>query len=176
LNAQAKEKVIMKIRTIVLLAVFGAIAAFAALNWGPVTTPTTLSLGVANIQAPLGIIMLGLIAFLTALFLAYVVYLQSSVLLEARRHARELQSHRGLADQAEASRFTELRKFLEAELQRIADRDAESRTAILQRLDQLDHDVQAAQQQSENVIAAYMGEFEDRLDKEAPKLPLHRSS
>jgi hypothetical protein len=106
----------MPLRTVVLLIVFAAVVLFAALNWGAFLTPTTLSLGVAQVQAPLGLIMLGLVALLAALFLAYVVYLQSSVLLETRRHARELQSQRELADQAEASRFTELRTYLETRL------------------------------------------------------------
>jgi uncharacterized integral membrane protein len=164
----------MKLRTWILLIVFGAVAAFAALNWSAFTSSTTLSLGFTEIQAPLGIIMLGLLAFLSALFLAFVVYLQSSVLLEARRHARELQTHRELADQAEASRFTELRAFLEVELKRLADQDTESRSLVLQRLDQLDRDSRSAQEQSENAIAAYMGEFEDRLDKAALRLPVDR--
>jgi uncharacterized integral membrane protein len=106
----------MPLRTVVLLIVFAAVVLFAALNWGAFLAPTTLSLGVAQVQAPLGLIMLGLVAVLGALFLAYVVYLQSSVLLETRRHAKELQAQRELADQAEASRFTELRTYLETRL------------------------------------------------------------
>jgi hypothetical protein len=161
----------MKNRTIILLVVFGAIAAFAALNWSAFTTPTTLSLGLTQIQAPLGITMLGLMALLSVFFLGFVVYLQSSVLLEARRHTRELQAQRELADKAEASRFTELRGFLEADLRRLADQDAESRSVVLQRLDQLDRDFRSAQEQTENTISAYMGEFEDRLDNGTLKLP-----
>jgi hypothetical protein len=172
----SKETVNMKMQTLVLLVVLGAIAAFAALNWGAFTTSTALSLGVADIQAPLGIIMLGLLALLTALFLVYVVYLQTSVLLDARRHSREMQVQRELADKAEASRFTELRTFLEAELQTLANHDAESRSAILQRLDHLDRDLRSAQEQSENSIAAYMGEFEDRLERQARAQPLNRPS
>ena len=106
----------MPLRTIVLLIVFALVALFAALNWRAFLAPTTLSLGVAEVQAPLGLIMLALMAVMAALFLAYLVYLQSSVLIEARRHAKELQSQRELADQAEASRFTELRTYLETRL------------------------------------------------------------
>jgi uncharacterized integral membrane protein len=106
----------MPLRTVVLLIVCTVVALFAALNWSAFLAPTTISLGVAQVQAPLGLIMLVLMAVLAALFLAYVVYLQSTVLLEARRHAKELQAQRELADQAEVSRFTELRAYLDTRL------------------------------------------------------------
>jgi hypothetical protein len=126
----------MPLRTVVLLMVVVAVAIFAALNWGAFMAPTTLSLGVARVQAPLGLIMLGLVAVLTALFLLYVVYLQTTVLLETRRHAKELQAQRELADQAEASRFTELRTYLETRLGEM-----------------------------ENSLSADIGELRDRLDR-----------
>ena len=155
----------MKIRTLFLLIVLVAIGAFAALNWNAFMTPTTLSLGFVVVQAPLGLVMLALLAFLTALFLVFVVYLQASVLLDARRHARELQANRELADQAESSRLTELHRFLEAELKKVADLDAESRAALQTRLDQLDRDLRSAVEESGNTLAAYIGELEDRLEK-----------
>ena len=155
----------MKVRTLLLLLTVVAIAVFTALNWNAIMAPATLSLGGANVQAALGLVMLGLVAFLAALFLVFVVYLQTSVLLEARRHARELQANRELADQAEASRFTELRGFLEMELKRQAGLDAESRVVVLARLDQLDRDLRSAVEQSGNTLAAYIGELEDRLER-----------
>ena len=109
----------MPLRTVLLLILLAGVALFAALNWGAFLAPTTLSLGVAEVQAPLGLIMLGLIAIITTLFLAYLVYLQTTVLMEARRHAKELQVQRALADQAEASRFTELRAHLDSRLDEI---------------------------------------------------------
>ncbi len=155
----------MKTGILFLVLVVVAIGTFAVINWNVITTQTTLSLGIANVQAPLGLIMLGLFAFLTALFLVFIIYLQTSVLIEARRHARELQSHRDLADQAEASRFTELRGFLEKELKKQTDLDAESRAAILARMDQLDRDLRSVVEESGNTLSAYFGELEDRLEK-----------
>ncbi|MBI4740277.1 MAG: LapA family protein [Betaproteobacteria bacterium] len=134
----------MKTRTLFLLAVLISIAAFAALNWSAFNTPTALSVGVASVQAPLGLVMLGLVAFLTALFLVFVVYLQAAVLLDARRHAKDLRANRQLADQAEASRFTELRVFLEAELKNWSLRDEAAQAAMLNRIEQLERDLLAA--------------------------------
>ncbi len=156
----------MKGPTILLLIVLAAITAFTALNWSTFITPTTLSLGIAAIQVPLGLVMLGLLVFLTGLFLVFVVYLQTSVLLETRRQARDLQAKRELADQAEASRFTELRGFLEVELRKQADLEAESKTAVLARIDQLDSDLHSAVEESGNTLCAYFDELEDRLERE----------
>lgn len=156
----------MQIRTIIFVLILGAIGALAALNWETFTTPTDLWLGVTTIHAPLGVVMLGLIAVLLAFFLTFIIYLQSSVLLEARRHARELQANRELADQAEASRFTELRRFIEGELQGRSLQESEARTALLARLDRLDASIAAVVDQTGNSLAAQIGEIEDRLERD----------
>ena len=160
----------MKARTFLLLILFMAIAAFAALNWNAFITPTTLHMGVDTVQAPLGLVMLGLLVLLTVLFLLFVVYLQTSILFEARRHARELHESRKLVEHTENSRFTELRMLLEAELNKQSEQEAASREAVLARLEQLDRDLRTVVEQSENTIAACIGELEDRLEKEAHAL------
>jgi uncharacterized integral membrane protein len=126
----------MPLRTVVLLVVLALVAIFAALNWSAFVAPTTLSFGVAHVEAPLGVIMLALLVVLTALFLLYVVYLQTTVILEWRRREKELQASRELADQAEASRFTELRTHLDTRLTEM-----------------------------ENSLAAQLGEMRDRLER-----------
>ena len=62
----------MYLRTILIGLVLGALALFTAVNWQAFTTPTTLSLVFATIEGPLGLILLGAVALLTALFLIYV--------------------------------------------------------------------------------------------------------
>ncbi|HAR94749.1 MAG TPA: Signal transduction histidine kinase [Deltaproteobacteria bacterium] len=159
----------MKIRTLFLTVVVLAVAAFAALNWQEFMKPTTLSLGVATVQAPLGLVMLGLLAFLAALFLVFVIYLQATVLLDARHHAREAEANRKLADQAESSRFTELRRFLEGELKGLAAIHTETTEATKARLEDLDRSLRAAIEESGNTLTAYFGELEDRLEKTAQR-------
>ncbi len=155
----------MKTRTLFLLLVLVAIAGFSILNWNAFIAPTTLNLGVADVQAPLGLAMLGALIFVVAVFLVYILYMQTTVLLDARQHAKELQSNRKLADEAEASRFTELRAYLELELKRQLTQDAESRAAVLARVDQLEGQLRLAVEQSGNSLAASFGELQDRLDK-----------
>lgn len=60
------------------------------LNWSTIIAPTTPNLTVAEVNAPLGLLMLGILAILIAVFLTFIVYLEPSVLFEARRHAKEL--------------------------------------------------------------------------------------
>ncbi|PKO36722.1 MAG: Signal transduction histidine kinase [Betaproteobacteria bacterium HGW-Betaproteobacteria-6] len=155
----------MKLQSLLLLLILALVAAFTALNWGVFLSPTDLWLGFTSVQMPLGLVMLGLLVFVTALFLVYVLYLQGSVLLETRRNSRELHTNRELADRAEASRFTELRTFLEAELARQTTLNLESKAAVIARIDQLEQDFRAFSEQSGNTLAAYIGELEDRLDK-----------
>jgi hypothetical protein len=155
----------MKLPSLLLLLVLIAIASFAMLNWEAFFSPTELSLGYTTVNMPLSLVMLGLLVIVTVLFLAFVVYLQGSVLLEARRHSRELQANRELADRAEASRFTELRTFLDAELIKQTTQNGDSKDAVLARIDKLEHEFRSFMEQSGNTLAAYIGELEDRLEK-----------
>jgi hypothetical protein len=155
----------MYLRTLLILAALVALAIFTAINWSAFVTPTTLSVVFAKVEAPLGLVLLGLVAVLTLLFLVYVVYLQSSVLIESRRYARELQTQRELADQAEASRFSQLQAFLDSELRRAAQKSEELKTGLWAKLEELERDLRSVVEQSGNTLAAYIGEIEDRLER-----------
>jgi len=161
----------MTLRALLFLLVFGALGAFVLVNWHVLNEPTTLSLAFADVQAPLGVVMLGFIVLVTVLFLAYIVYLQMSGLLETRRHGKEMQSQRLLADQAEASRFTELRGFLEAEFARQANRQAERDAAHQARLDALEQRLKVSIEQQANSLSAFVGELGDRVGHERPREP-----
>jgi uncharacterized integral membrane protein len=155
----------MYLRTLLILTVLGAVAIFAAINWKAFMAPTTLSLVFASVEAPLGLILLAVVGVLTLLFLLYVVYLQSSVFVENRRNARELQAQRELAEQAEVSRINQLRSFLESELRRFGEKSEESKMAVLAKLEALERELGSVIQQSGNTLAAYIGEIEDRLER-----------
>ncbi len=146
----------MNFRTIILLLVVAAIAALAALNWYTLSAMTVVSFGVMTLEAPLGLIMLGLTVLLAAFFLFYMLSLQGSVLMDTRRHTKEMQAQRELADKAEASRFTELRAFLEGQNQR-------SQGELMGRLELLESRVAARVQESGNSTAAYVGQLEDQM-------------
>ncbi len=157
----------MKAPTLVLMVVLALIVVFAAVNWSVIMTPTTVSLLVADVQAPLGLVLLGVTVLITALFLIFVVYLQTNVLLDARRHSRELGAQRELADKAEASRFTDLRSYLDVELRKLGEQVAESRLGVIGRVDLAQQDLRTTIEQSGNSVSAYIGELEDRLERSA---------
>jgi uncharacterized integral membrane protein len=154
----------MRIRVLPVLLVVLLTAAFALINWTTFSTPTALNLGVATVTAPLGTVMLGIVALLGVMYLASVISLQGTALLETRRMARELQAQRELADKAEASRFTELQRFISAELLRVSPVGGND-AAILARLDQLEQRQRLALEETGNTLSAYIGELEDRLER-----------
>ena len=136
------------VRALAFSLVLLLIGLFALINWPAFSALTPLSLGFTTVQAPLGLIMLGFIAFLCVLFTVWVISLQASSLMESRRQTRELQAQRDLADKAEASRFTELR------------------TELMARLDRLQSDSRNAVEQNTNAVAAQLGQLEDRLERD----------
>ena len=135
------------VRALVFFLVLVFIGLFALINWDVFSATTPLTLGFTTVQAPLGLIMLGLVAFLCVLFTVWVISLQATALVESRRQTRELQVQRDLADKAEASRFTELR------------------TELVARLDRMQSDARVNVEQNGNAIAAQLGQIEDRLER-----------
>jgi uncharacterized integral membrane protein len=154
------------VRAIALFAVLAFIGLFALLNWPAFAATTPLSLGFTTVEAPLGLIMLGAVAFTSVLFTVWAVTLQAGALRDARRMTRDLQVQRDLADRSEASRFTELRNFVAAELAVVAQQSETARIATLGRLDRLQSEMRVLLDQSANSMAASLGELEDRLERE----------
>jgi len=155
------------LRTLLIVFLVGVVAIFAVLNWSAFMSETTLSVGFTTVQAPLGLVLLIVSALLALLFLIYVVYLQSSVLLENRRQSRELQNQREIAENAEASRFYQLKTSLEEALHEQSNQAAQFNNTLLARLEKLDRDLRATVEQSSNSLAAYIGEVEDRFERAA---------
>lgn len=155
----------MYLRTLLILFVLGTLILFAAINWTAFVSPFKLSVVFTTVEAPLGLVLLGIVGLLTLLFLIYIVFLQSSSLLESRRQARELQNQREVAEQAEASRFSQLRSYLEAELQALARQNDNDQAALLAKLDVLERGLRSTVEQSVNSLAAYLGEIDDKLEK-----------
>ena len=106
----------MNLRNLTVLVILLLVAVFAALNWQQIATPTEINLLFTRVSAPIGLILLAIIALLTLLYFVFLAVVEAGALLEIRRHARQLEQARKLADKAEASRFAELKKYLAGEL------------------------------------------------------------
>ena len=155
----------MKLFGLLLLLALVAITGLAVFNWHVFIAPAELSFGFTTIQLPLGLVMLGLLVFITALFLMNIVYLQSSALLERLHHARELEANRKLINKTETSQFTELHNFIESELLKQTALSEELKSEVFARFDQIEGNLHTIIEQAENSLAAYIGELEDRLEK-----------
>lgn len=131
----------MNIRSILIALVLVLLTLFSLLNWTLIVTPADLSLGFTTVHAPLGLILLGAIVLVCALFLLYIVIQQAGVIMDARRMGKEMSANRELADKAEASRFTELRGFLDGELRKLEAQFAAGTRELASRLDRLDRQV-----------------------------------
>jgi len=151
--------------SLTLVLVYVLLAAFAILNWTALAAPSTLSLGFADVSAPLGMVMLVFTAAISGLFVVYIVLLQAGVILEARRLTKEVKAQRELADTAEASRFTELRTLLEAELRKIESQGAAFQRDFGARIEQSERGMQDKLAEATRTLSAYLGEIEDKLDR-----------
>jgi len=153
----------MNVRSLIIVVLLGLLVVFAVVNWSTFVAPTELSLVFTRVEAPLGLVMLGFTAVLTAVFLGYVVFMQMSALAAGRRQAEELRRQRELADQAEASRFTELRQFLEGQVAALQEVQRGTEARLREEL------ANAA-----NSLAAAIGEVDDRLERQSPTPPERR--
>ena len=120
----------MRIRMTLLLVATLLTAVFVALNWPEFVRPTPVSLGVTIVDMPLPLILL------VALLLALLAGMGNAAWNDARHdrelglHMRELQAQRNLADKAEASRFTELRHYMDLQVTEARQREAVNYEAL----------------------------------------------
>uniref|UniRef100_A0A7C5RDJ6 DNA cytosine methyltransferase n=1 Tax=Thermus caliditerrae TaxID=1330700 RepID=A0A7C5RDJ6_9DEIN len=146
----------MSARTLFALLVLLLLALFAWLNWGEITKPTLLSLGLTRVEAPLGLVLVVALGVVSLLYLIFTIGLETAALLEVKRYARELLQYKKLAEDAEQSRYTELKRYLEAEFARLAEAEKEEIRALEARIAE-------TLEKHGNTLAAYIGELEDQL-------------
>ena len=113
----------MRTRSILLVVAILLVAGFAALNWAEIVRPSPLLFGPVVMDAPLGAILLGLLAITLILFLASSVAMRTQSLIDYRHQQKTLEQQRALAEKAEASRYEDLRTRLDEHLRNIGERD-----------------------------------------------------
>ena len=156
----------MRIRTFLLIAAILLVAGFVALNFDEFMRSTVLNFGVAEVRAPLGLVMLGALIVALAVFMMALMYFQTAHLLELRKVTREVAEQRALADKAEASRFTELQQFLQTRLDQAEQLQRELAAAAHDQAVQLETNLVRTIEQTGNGLAASLGEFDDRLARQ----------
>jgi hypothetical protein len=133
----------VRFRSLLVLVASGLAALFVVLNWRVFAASAKLNLLLTSAEVPVGVMMLMLFALALLVLWIIVGRWQGTLLTEFRRQAQELQAQRLLAENAEASRFTELGALIREEI-------AKLRSEL---------------QETEHSIAATLGEMDDRLRK-----------
>lgn len=147
----------MRSRLVLLVVAILLVAGFAALNWAEVMRPSPLLFGAFVADAPLGLILLSLLGLATVAFVLSAGAIRTRSLMETRHHYKELEAQRLLADKAEASRFTELRQYLEENLRQLRERDTILTT-------ELQRELRTHNEASNRMLAARLNELEHRMD------------
>jgi uncharacterized integral membrane protein len=148
----------MKILGPLILVSLFLLGMFTLVNWGVLSAPTTLSFVAFNIEAPLGIGLLGLMLVFLALFTVYVLILRTTMLMDARHYAHELKAQQQLADNAEASRLNDLRSQLDHEFLQLQDAIEKSRSDLGVRFEGMEQALRNAVEESNRSLSAYVGE------------------
>lgn len=102
--------------------VVAVIVVFTGLNWSALTAVTSLNVGVTQVEAPLGGVLLAFTAVFVALFLLATLYSRIASLVESRGLHKKLRLAQEVADQAEASRLESLQQLMLTEFRKLNER------------------------------------------------------
>jgi hypothetical protein len=149
----------MRTRLTLLSVGIALVAVFAALNWSEFARPAQLSWGWRIGEAPLGLVMLALLVVSWVGFLIGSTYLETRYQLAAHRSSKILDAQRVLADKAEASRFTELRTYLESQTALAVQREIATATRLEQAVHQERSEMMGAMDRLSRTVAAYPSEL-----------------
>jgi uncharacterized integral membrane protein len=144
IGAARRGSFTVRFRSLLVLVASGLAALFVVLNWRVFAASAKLNLLLTSADVPVGVVMLLLFAVGLLVLWNTLGRWQGTLLTEFRRQAQELQAQRLLAENAEASRFTELGALVREEI-------AKLRTEL---------------QDTEHSIAATLGEMDERLRKD----------
>jgi mannitol-specific phosphotransferase system IIBC component len=155
----------MKIVGPLILAGLVLLGIFTLANWGVLSAQTTLSFVAFSLEAPLGFLLLGVLLVFVALFTSYVLILRTTMLMDARRYARELETQHQLAEKAEASRLNELRGQLDQQFAKLLETAEQSRTDLGARFEGMETALRNSIEESSRSLSAYIGEVDDKIDR-----------
>jgi hypothetical protein len=114
--------------------------------------------------------MLGLLAVAVVLFAIFSAATRTRYLMESRRHFKDLEAQRALADSAEASRFTDLRQHMDTQLRELRQRDAIAATEFEKAMVNSQRELRTQLEQMNRLLMSRLGELESRLDTRFERL------
>ena len=144
----------LRLTIIFLVVIAAAVAGVLALNWHVFGVTAHFNMIFGALDTTIGAMILFLLGLITAaLAIAFIVW-QQLHLVDYRRQARTLHAQRALADDAEASRFTELSVLFRAEMAKQDTRFEAAFSALRTEF-----------QEAVNSLNATLGELDDRLQR-----------
>ena len=150
---------------------FILIASFSAINMNEILRTTTINLGLLQIEAPLGLILLAMLVVTFCFFLVLLLLIQTSHLFALQKLNNEAKKNLNLADSAEQSRFTELRQLFQAHERDQRQREETKYKAQLARLAELESKLRIKLEENHIGLVASIGEMEDRIERQVKNLP-----
>lgn len=157
----------MKALAWLTLVALAGLAFFAVANWPLINETAPLSFLFFTAHGPLGLILLSVVFGFAALFAVYAVWLRTTALVETRRHLKELEAQRELAEKSEASRFTALSSQIEQEGSRVRASVEAARLDVLGRVEALENALSGRLDEAANTLAAHVGQVDDKLERYA---------
>lgn len=154
----------MRARMLLLVLAILAVGGFAYQNWSAIMQSSTLSFGVVQATAPLGLILLTLLGLTLLLFLVTTATMRSRSLHESRQLTRDLHAQRELADKAEASRFVDLRNHMDTQLRELRERETIAASEFEKSRMESQREIRTQLEQINRTLAARLNELESRLD------------
>jgi hypothetical protein len=144
----------LRLTIVFLVLVAAAVAGVLALNWHVFGVTAHFNVLFGALDTTVGAMILFMMGILTtALGLAFIIW-QQLHLVDYRRQAKTLHAQRALADDAEASRFTELSMLFREEMTQQDARFEASFAALRTEF-----------HEAINSLAATLGELDDRLQR-----------
>ena len=152
------------IGSIIIIALL-LLGVFLLLNWSAMTVPTQLSFLFFETKGSPGLIFLGITLLFSVLFISYTLTLRTRMLMEGRRHTNELEAQRKLAENAEMSRFDQLREQITLEFAQMRTADLDAHDGLRVRIEDMDQSLRKSLDEAANSLSASMGEMEEKLDR-----------
>ncbi|MBE7940801.1 MULTISPECIES: DNA cytosine methyltransferase [Ramlibacter] len=153
----------MRARLVFIVLAVVLVGGFAWQNWPEITRDSTLTFGIVQTTLPLGLVLLGALAVVLAVFLFSSAVQESRHLLDQRRQSRALQAQRDLAEKAEASRYTELRQHIDSRLGEVRTQGTLATSEFERAMMQGQRELRTQLEQVLHVLASRLGDLEARL-------------
>lgn len=154
----------MRARLVFIVLALAVVGGVAALNWPQFSRIESLSFGVFTTEASVGMFMLIVFGLTILVMVLSSAVQESRYMMESNRHAKALQTQRDLADKAEASRFTELRQYLDTHLRDGRQREAITATEFEKAMVQSQRELRTQLDTMTRSLDARLAALESRLD------------